>query len=985
MQDGDLSDECPLVFAATFEMMRILRTGPALLAAACLIVASPVLAAAPASAPGREATPVQPAATPSPGQWPQAVSDLRADPEIRFGVLPNGMRYAIKRQSIPAGQAALRLWVGSGALQESDAQQGLAHFLEHMAFEGSRAVKEGEMIKILERLGLAFGPDTNASTGFDQTVYKLDLPRADAETVDTSLMLLRETASELTIAQSAVDRERGVILSEERARDTPGYRIVKQRLAFLLAGKRLPTRMPIGQVDVLRAAPASQIADYYRHQYRPERTVLVAVGDFDPAAMEAKIRARFGDWKAAAPPTPEPDLGQVARRLPAAKLVVEPGAPLSFQLAWTAPPDLAPDSVAKQRRQLIDQLGMAVLNRRFSAISRAADPPFIGASGVKYDENRSAEITLVNVVAEPDRWRQALAAADVEQRRIARFGVRQDELDREIVEMRAQLKAAAEGAATRRPQDIADDIVATLPDGQVVTNPAQDLALFETLVKGLTAQEVSAAVKGAFAGSGALLFAASPKPIEGGESTLMAALEADQKLAVAPPAAPARVAWPYASFGRSGKVAEQHAVSDLGVTLVRFENGVRLTIKPTKFRDNEVLVRANIGRGMLDLPRDRQTATWAGSAFIEGGLKRISNEDMERVLAAKLYGAHFSATDDAFVLSGGTRTEDLPTELQVLAGYVSEPGWRPEAFQRLKASGRTIHDQYEATDSGVLARDLGGLLHGGDRRWTFPSREAIADAQLADLEGQIAPELARGAIEVVVVGDVNPEDVIGAVARTFGALPPRPAPEVAPADERQTGFPAPTAQPVVLRHKGRADQAIGYIAWPTDDIWADRDRAFATAVLGEVIRSRLTEQIREVEGATYSPSVSYAHSLVWKGWGYLAASVEVPPAKLQDFFDYVEKIAADLRANPISADELARAKEPRAKSIERAEVTNQYWLAQLSGAQADPRRLQLARDVAPGTRKVTAADVQAAAQAFLRDEKAFRLVVRPEDLRQASR
>jgi zinc protease len=966
-------------------MMCIQRTGSALLAAACLTVASPVLAAVPASALGREATPAQPVASPAPSQWPQTASDLKADPEIRFGVLPNGMRYAIKRQAIPADQAALRLWVGSGALEESDAQQGLAHFLEHMAFEGSKAVKEGEMIKILERLGLAFGPDTNASTGFDQTVYKLDLPRTDAETIDTSLMLLRETASELTIAQSAVDRERGVILSEERARDTPGYRIVKQRLAFLLPGQRLPTRMPIGQVEVLRTAPASEIADYYRRQYRPERTVLVAVGDFDPAAMEAKIRARFGDWKAAAPPRPEPDLGQVARRPSAAKLMVEPGAPLSFQLAWTAPPDLAPDSMAKERRQLIDQLGMAVLNRRLSAIARAAAPPFIGASGVKYDETHSAEITLVNVVAEPDRWRQALAAADVEQRRIALFGVRQDELDREIVEMRAQLKAAAEGAATRRPQDIADDIVASLPDGQVVTNPAQDLALFESMVKGLTARDVSAAVKRAFAGGGALLFASSPRPIEGGESALMAALEEDQKLAVAPPPAPARVAWPYASFGRPGKVAEQHVVADLGVTLVRFENGVRLTIKPTKFRDNEVLVRANVGRGMLDLPRDRQTATWAGSAFIEGGLKRISNEDMERVLAAKLYGAHFSATDDAFVLSGGTRTEDLPTELQVLAGYVSEPGWRPEAFQRLKATGRTIHDQYEATDSGVLARDLGGLLHGGDRRWTFPSREAIADTQLADLEGQIAPELARGAVEVVVVGDVTPQDVVDAVARTFGALSPRPAPELPPADERQTGFPAPTAQPVVLRHKGRADQAIGYIAWPTDDIWADPDRAFATAVLGEVIRSRLTEQIREVEGATYSPSVNYAHSLVWKGWGYLAASVEVPPAKLQDFFDYVAKIAADLRANPVSADELARAKEPRVKGIERAQVTNQYWLAQLSGAQADPRRLQLALDVAPGTRKVTAADVQAAARTFLRDDKAFRLVVRPEDLRQASR
>jgi zinc protease len=223
------------------------------------------------------------------------------------------------------------------------------------------------------------------------------------------------------------------------------------------------------------------------------------------------------------------------------------------------------------------------------------------------------------------------------------------------------------------------------------------------------------------------------------------------------------------------------------------------------------------------------------------------------------------------------------------------------------------------------------------------------------------------------------------VARTFGALPARPAPEVAAADQRQTGFPTPNAAPVTLYHKGRADQAIGYIVWPTDDIWADPQRAFATAVLGEVLRTRLTEQIREAEGATYSPSVAYAHSLVWRGWGYLAASVEVPPAKLQAFFDDVEKITADLRDHPISDDELARAKVPRVESLQRAQVTNQYWMAELSGAQADPRRLDLAREMAPGTRKVTAADVQAVAARFLRDDKAFRLVVRPEEARQASR
>src|SRR5690606_16574197 len=154
--------------------------------------------------------------------------------------------------------AALRLRLDAGSLMEADDQQGLAHFLEHMAFNGSKSVPEGDMVKILERLGLAFGADTNASTSFNETVYKLDLPRTDAETVDTSLMLLREAAGELLISPAAVDRERGVVLSEERTRATPGYRVFKARMDFLLRGQLPPKRLPIGQVEVLKTAPASR-------------------------------------------------------------------------------------------------------------------------------------------------------------------------------------------------------------------------------------------------------------------------------------------------------------------------------------------------------------------------------------------------------------------------------------------------------------------------------------------------------------------------------------------------------------------------------------------------------------------------------------------------------------------------------------------------------------------------------------------------------
>jgi zinc protease len=961
-------------------MNRSLRASTALAAVICLAST----AAGPAFAQHRPAPPAATAPLPAgplklaPGQWPQALTDVKADPDTRFGALPNGMRYAVRKQSIPPGQAALRMWVDAGSLDETDAQQGLAHFLEHMAFNGSKNVPEGDMIKILERLGLAFGADTNASTNFSQTIYQLDLPRTNDETVDTSLMLLREAAGQLTIAPAAVDRERGVVLSEERARDTPQYRIYKERLAFLLPGLRLPSRYPIGKVDILKSAPASEIADFYRAYYRPERTVLVAVGDFDPAVMEAKIKAKFADWTPTAPMGPLPDLGRPKPRGTEARVVVEPGAPLSLQISWVRPPDLAPDTIAKRRSDLVQQLALNVLNRRFSAIGRSASPPFLGAGAFKADQEHSAELVMLSAGAAPGQWRPALDAIVKEQRRAVQYGVRQDELDREVEEVRAVLKAQVAGAATRRQADLANEIVGALDDQEVVTNPAQDLAMFEADVKGLTAAEASATLKSTFSGAGPLLFMSSPTPVEGGEAAVLAEFAAAQKTAVTPPIANAQVAWPYETFGPPGKVAETRAVDDLGTTFIRFANGVRLTVKPTKFRDDEVLVRVNIGEGLEDLPKDRQSQAWATGAYIEGGLKKISNEDMERVLASKVFGARFGIGDDAFVLSGSTRTGDLPTQMQVLAAYLAEPGWRPQAFQRLQTSGKTIHDQLEATDQGVLSRDLGGLLHDGDRRWTFPSRAEIADAKLQDLQAQIEPNLANGAVEVVIVGDVTVQQASDIVARTFAALPPRPQPTPVPASQLQVRFPAGVAQPVIRTHKGRADQSIGYIAWPTADYWADPQRARDTAVLGEVMRTRLTEQLREAEGATYSPSVSYSHSLVWPGFGDIAASVEVPPEKLPAFFSDVQKIIDDLKAKPVSADELARAKEPRMETIQRSQVTNQYWLAELSGAQADPRRLDAIRQLLPGTRSVTPADVQRAAQTFLKDDKAFKLIVQPE-------
>jgi zinc protease len=216
-----------------------------------------------------------------------------------------------------------------------------------------------------------------------------------------------------------------------------------------------------------------------------------------------------------------------------------------------------------------------------------------------------------------------------------------------------------------------------------------------------------------------------------------------------------------------------------------------------------------------------------------------------------------------------------------------------------------------------------------------------------------------------------------ATASTFAALPRRVEPRPVPATQRAVGFPKGDGSVVELTHKGRADQAVGYIAWPTSDYWADPQRARDTAVLREIMNLRLTDELRENQGATYSPSVGSQHSLVWPGWGYIAATVEVPPEKLQGFFNDTLKIAAKLAEDGVSADELARAKAPRIEALQKAQLTNGYWLGELSGAQTDPRRLDVIRQLITGTEQITAADVQRAAQTWFRPGRDYRVEIKP--------
>lgn len=918
--------------------------------------------------------------------WAQAHSDLPADPTVLFGKLPNGMRYAIKHNATPKGAVVMRFAIQAGSLQESDAQQGLAHFLEHMAFRGSRHVPEDQVMPGLQRLGMGFGADINASTGWTQTTYKLNLPHNDAATVDAGLMRLREDASELTLAQRAMDDERGVILSEERMTSTPELRSLEAKLRFLLPGSLTASRMPIGKTDIIQHAPVSLIRDFYSAYYRPERAALIVVGDIDPKAIETKIRDRFTDWKSTGPAGIDPKQSPLGTLGAQAALFVEPGAPSYMSLSWVTNP-VATDTKQFEQKDLLELVGLKIITDRLETLAAGPKHPFT-AAGMDFQNNafHFANLKSINLTLNPQDWRAAVEAAVNSVRRIDQYGVTADEATRVMSEFRAQFQALAAGADTLSSERVADTLVKSVDEDSVDLSPADSLALIDETFKDLTAEKLTAAIRNMMRGHGPLLFLSSPSPIEGGQAALTAALAAAEKAPLTDMAAAANVAWPYTSFGSPGQVVDRKAIADLQTTFVRFANGVRLTVKPTSFTTGGVEVGLRVGNSRLPLSTDHGNADWAvnDGAFVLGGFKAISFDDALRALAGKVYQVKARTTEDGLILGGHTRPADLATELQVLAAYVSAPGWREGALERARSTATSNLVTEAASPTGLFLRELHGLLQSGDPRRTAPSLAEINSLKMDTFKTLLAKQLASAPLELTVVGDVSVDAAIKAAAETFGALPSRPDTKVVAEVPPPGAFPAPTATPVEIHHKGRADQGGAAIGWPTRDAF-DPHTTSALTILKDVIEWRLTEQLRVRDAATYTPEAVSVNSASLAGFGFLLAYTELTSSKMPLFFQTTHAIAADLRANPISADELQRARKPEVERIAHRQQTNSYWAQELIGTQTDPRRLDIVRNALPALEKVSSADVQHVAQTYLVDAKAWEAVVTPEAAAHTSR
>jgi zinc protease len=906
-------------------------------------------------------------------------SDVQPDASVRYGLLSNGMRYAILHNSTPPAQASLKLRIDAGSLMERDDQKGLAHFTEHMAFNGTRAIPENEMMKMLERVGLQFGADSNAFTGFDQTAYELDLPNTKNETVDTSLFVLREMVSAALMTSEAIDEERGVIVGEQRIHDTPSQRVGAVQMKLLAPGQRLSDRRPIGDLEIIRTAPRERFVDFYSAYYRPSRATLIAVGDFDVDAMETKIRTAFADWRPSAPDGAEPDLGVIQQRGAETRLVVEPGVQARMAINWIRPPEKKADTNANRIEAIQRGLGLAVLNRRFSEMAMGEDPPFLGASGSQSDLYDSLSVGSFSLAYNAADWRRALETVEQEGRRFAMYGVTDAELQREVVERRSQRSNAAASAATRSTLQLASALLNSVNGDRVFTSPQSDLDLFEQAVNSLTPDKVNGLLKPMFEGQGPVILAASPAPIEGGEAAITTAYQQSQLVPVSPSVIAKAISWPYESFGKPATPTSRTAISELGVILVQYPNGVRLNIKKTAFKDNEIQVNVRVDGGELLLSATEfSPALLMDQVLTPGGLGKLTLQELDRGLAGRTFGASGGLGERSIDFSGRTTPTDLTLQMQILTAYLTDPGLRTNALDKMKAAYAQNLSQMDMTPSGVFQRDAEPLLAGGDARRATPTAAQVEAITADEIRAQVGEMLKRGEVQVTVVGDIDVDAVIAAVGSTLGALPTRASHPAAAPSSLQRRLPAPSSTPVRLHHAGLPTQALGFVAWPTTDAITDRTVARQLTLLSAILRLRVIEEIREKRSLAYSPSVMSTNSDAFPGYGYVAVTAETDPEKVSTFYSVVDDIVRDLRENPVMADELNRARLPMVERARRQRTTNDYWSSQLSEIQTKPEHAEQILHGIEALEAITPEQLQALAAKYLRDDTAWRLEVLPK-------
>jgi zinc protease len=885
------------------------------------------------------------AAAPARAQAAPALTDSLAwDPTVRRGVLPNGIRWFVKKNARPEHRVSLRLALPVGSTAEADDQQGIAHFVEHMNFNGSKHFKDAdELISFLRAIGLRFGADANAYTSFDETVYMLDVPTDRDTLLRTGLEALSDFAGRAKLSDAEIDKERGVVMEEWRLGRGAQERIQRKQLPLIFHDSRYAVRLPIGKPEVIQGISYARVRDFYRDWYRPEWMAVIAIGDIDPDRMEKLIAEYFSDLPkradAKATPTfPMPPHDETLVSVVSDKEAVTSGVALVCKR-----PRVSARTVAGFRSGLRIDLFSAMLNARLDEIAHRADAPFLGAGVGGFDFARGTSLYFVQAQVKDGQQAKGLEALLEETARVRAHGFLASELERAKKEQLAEFEQAyAEREKTENPAH-ASAAVAAFLNHEPEPGIEASTKLATALLPGITLAEVNALADTLISTRNRVVLANGPEkadvplPTEADLRTILERTRAAKPAAWVDKAAASAL---MAKLPAPGKVKGTRTIEELGVTVVTFANGVEAWLKPTDFKADEIQFSAYARGGLSVADSAAWVSAWMSPFIVlETGVGGHTKTELDKLLAGKLFRVQPYATSYLHGVNGNTRPEDLEAALQVIHLGFTQPTGDPAAFAALQAQFNAFLANRANSPEQVFADSVTRVNTGDFYLSKVPEAKEVQAVKLPDALAFHRKRFANAAdFTFFFAGTFKPDSVTPLLARYLGSLPStgkRTSAWVA----KGPRFPAGVRQVEVK--KGVEPKGSVRITWFSNHAIEELDQHRANTA-ASILTDHLRSSLRELLGGTYSVSARFQHQFPVNGYSTMSVSFGCDPARADTLIAVTLAEVERFRREGPSAEDLSKEQEVQRRELETSLKQNGFWTGSMQTVSVlgwDPKRI----------------------------------------------
>ncbi|MDB4949885.1 MAG: peptidase domain protein [Gemmatimonadetes bacterium] len=903
---------------------------------------------------------------------------LPDDSSVIRGRLWNGLSYYVRANHEPRRRAELRLVVNAGSILEDEDQRGLAHVVEHMAFNGTTHFAKNELVDYLEGVGMRFGPDINAYTSYDETVYMLTLPTDSAGVLDTGMQILQDWATGITFDTAEVRKERGVVVEEWRLGRGAAARVQERQMPVLFRRSRYASRSPIGDPEVVRRAPVAAIERFYRTWYRPELMAVVAVGDFDPKAMEAKIRTSFAWIAPSAKPRPRERFSVPGHE--GTRYAVASDAELTsamVTLVHTTPSHVR-RTAGEYRRAIVESLYSGMLNERLNELTQRPGAPFLGVSSFSGSLVRPVNAAMLTAEASENGVERALASLLTEAQRVARHGFTEGELARE----KANQLRSWEQIFAERDKATSGQFAGGYASHYLYGGPLLDLAteyrLQQAYLPGVSLDEVNARARELLGTRDRTVMASVPaKPgvRVPDEARLAAVVDSVRRADVQPYRETDSGAALMATLPAPGRVVSETRIPEAGVTRWTLSNGARVVLRPTDFRADEILFigRAPGGTSLVpdSLWLDAQTAT---AAVQVGGVGTLSVVDLQKRLSGKAASVGTDIDELAQGVSGYAAPRDVETMFQLVHLYFTQPRRDSSAWEAYRERARESFRNRGASPEGAFVDSIQKVLSRDD-----PRGRPLTPASFDSLRLDRALEVYRrrfadaGGFTFYLVGNFSPDSVRPLVERYLASLPATGAHET----WRDRGVRPPTG--VVRRtvRRGLEPKARTELVF-TGGMEFSRASGVALRALSDVLEIRLRERLREDLGGTYGVGVGASSQRDPAPMYRVSIDFGADPGRLDELTRVVFQQIELLKRDGPTPQELDKVREEMRREKEISLRDNGWWTMQLVSYDRLGWDLRSITDAADAPAPVTAELVRQAARRYLDPQSYVQVSLLPE-------